>query len=105
MSIEGYAIRKAARHEVDLTISWANSEGWNPGIHDAEAFYTTDANGFFVGILEGKPVVDKSQSRKQKSIDPETIGHLDARITVNQSWGNLKYMLFSILKGLSFRTQ
>jgi GNAT superfamily N-acetyltransferase len=60
MSIEGYAIRKAARHEVDLTISWANSEGWNPGIHDAEAFYTTDANGFFVGILEGKPVASIS---------------------------------------------
>ena len=60
MSIEGYAIRKAARHEVDLIISWANSEGWNPGIHDAETFYTTDANGFFVGILEGKPVASIS---------------------------------------------
>jgi GNAT superfamily N-acetyltransferase len=60
MSIEGYAIRKAARHEVDLVISWANSEGWNPGIHDAETFYTTDANGFFVGILEGKPVASIS---------------------------------------------
>ena len=60
MSIEGYAIRKAARHEVDLIISWANSEGWNPGIHDAETFYTTDSNGFFVGIFEGKPVASIS---------------------------------------------
>ena len=60
MSIEGYAIRKAARHEVDLIISWANSEGWNPGIHDAETFYTTDSNGFFVGILEGEPVASIS---------------------------------------------
>jgi len=60
MSIEGYAIRQAARHEVDLIISWANSEGWNPGIHDAETFYTTDSNGFFVGIFEGKPVASIS---------------------------------------------
>ena len=60
MSIQGYAIRKAARHEVDLVISWANSEGWNPGIHDAETFYTTDANGFFVGILESEPVASIS---------------------------------------------
>jgi GNAT superfamily N-acetyltransferase len=60
MSIEGYAIRKAARHEVDLIISWANSEGWNPGIHDAETFHTTDSNGFFVGIFEGKPVASIS---------------------------------------------
>ena len=60
MSIQGYAIRKAARHEVDLVISWANSEGWNPGIYDSETFYTTDANGFFVGILESEPVASIS---------------------------------------------
>ncbi|HUS74915.1 MAG TPA: GNAT family N-acetyltransferase [Methanothrix sp.] len=60
MSIEGYAIRKAARHEVDLIISWANSEGWNPGIHDAGSFYRTDPQGFFIGTLEGKPVASIS---------------------------------------------
>jgi GNAT superfamily N-acetyltransferase len=60
MSIKGYTIREMARHELDLTISWANSEGWNPGIHDAETFYATDSNGFFVGILEGKPVASIS---------------------------------------------
>jgi GNAT superfamily N-acetyltransferase len=60
MSIDGYSIRKAARPEVDLMISWANSEGWNPGIHDAETFYRTDANGFLVGVLDGKPVASIS---------------------------------------------
>jgi GNAT superfamily N-acetyltransferase len=60
MSIEGYTIREANRHELDLAISWANSEGWNPGIHDAKTFYKTDSNGFFVGILEGKPVASIS---------------------------------------------
>jgi GNAT superfamily N-acetyltransferase len=37
-------------------ISWANAEGWNPGIHDAETFFKTDPHGFYVGILDGKPV-------------------------------------------------
>jgi ribosomal protein S18 acetylase RimI-like enzyme len=56
MSIEGYVIREMAGHEVDLAISWANAEGWNPGIHDAQTFYRTDPHGFFLGILDGKPV-------------------------------------------------
>jgi GNAT superfamily N-acetyltransferase len=60
MSIDGYSIRRAARPEVDLIISWANSEGWNPGIHDAETFYRADAKGFFVGVLDGKPVASIS---------------------------------------------
>jgi GNAT superfamily N-acetyltransferase len=60
MSIEGYTIREMTRQELDLAISWANSEGWNPGIHDAKTFYITDPNGFFLGILEGKPVASIS---------------------------------------------
>jgi len=60
MSIEEYTIRNAQRHEIDLIISWANLEGWNPGIHDAQAFYEADPNGFFLGILKGKPVASIS---------------------------------------------
>ncbi|MGB5100630.1 MAG: GNAT family N-acetyltransferase [Methanothrix sp.] len=60
MTIKGYSIKRAAGHEVDLVISWANSEGWNPGIHDAETFYTTDSNGFFVGVLDDKPIASIS---------------------------------------------
>jgi ribosomal protein S18 acetylase RimI-like enzyme len=56
MSIEGYTVREMARQEVDLAISWANAEGWNPGIHDAETFYRTDPHGFFLGMLDGQPV-------------------------------------------------
>ena len=60
MSIEGYEVRRMTRSEFDLTISWANSEGWNPGIHDAETFYAADPEGFFMGILEGEPVASIS---------------------------------------------
>jgi hypothetical protein len=60
MSIEGYIVREMTRQESGLTISWANLEGWNPGIHDAETFYITDPKGFYVGIFEGKPVASIS---------------------------------------------
>ena len=56
MSTEGYTIRRAAEDEIGLLISWANAEGWNPGIYDAETFYRTDPHGFFVGLLDGEPV-------------------------------------------------
>ena len=60
MSKEGYATRNALRQEVDLIVSWADREGWNPGICDAEAFYGTDPNGFFLGVLAGRPVASIS---------------------------------------------
>jgi len=60
MSKEGYMTRNALRPEVDLIVSWADREGWNPGIHDAEAFYGTDPNGFFIGLLDGRPVASIS---------------------------------------------
>ena len=44
------------REEVDLVVSWAASEGWNPGRFDAQVFYETDPDGFFLGLLDGEPV-------------------------------------------------
>ncbi|VVB71932.1 Acetyltransferase (GNAT) family protein [uncultured archaeon] len=60
MSIEGYEVKEMTRHELDLAISWANSEGWNPGIHDADTFFAAGSEGFFVGIFKGKPVASIS---------------------------------------------
>jgi GNAT superfamily N-acetyltransferase len=44
------------RQELDLALGWAASEGWNPGLHDACAFYDFDSKGYFVGLLSGVPV-------------------------------------------------
>lgn len=44
------------REEVNITIDWAAKEGWNPGLHDADCYYHTDPNGFFIGLLDGKPI-------------------------------------------------
>jgi GNAT superfamily N-acetyltransferase len=42
--------------DVQLALDWALSEGWNPGINDARAFYAADRTGFFIGKLNEKPV-------------------------------------------------
>ena len=42
--------------EIELAIDWAAAEGWNPGLGDAACFYSADPEGFFIAILDGKPV-------------------------------------------------
>ncbi len=51
-----YHIRTMTRAEVDLAVDWAAQEGWNPGLHDADCFYSTDPQGFFIGLLDGEPI-------------------------------------------------
>ncbi|OGV49715.1 MAG: hypothetical protein A2017_11120 [Lentisphaerae bacterium GWF2_44_16] len=43
-------VRKMERRELDTVINWAASEGWNPGINDAEVFYSADPGGFFIAL-------------------------------------------------------
>lgn len=44
------------REEVNLAIEWAATEGWNPGLHDADCFYAADPTGFLVGLLDEEPI-------------------------------------------------
>ncbi|NGM89121.1 GNAT family N-acetyltransferase [Parapusillimonas sp. SGNA-6] len=46
-----YQVRTMRRDELDFAVELAAKEGWNPGIHDAEAFLATDPGGFLVGVL------------------------------------------------------
>lgn len=39
--------RELTREEFDVALSWAAAEGWNPGFHDAVAFWATDPEGFY----------------------------------------------------------
>ena len=41
---------------VETVIDWAAAEGWNPGLGDAACFYAIDPNGFFMGVLDGRPI-------------------------------------------------
>lgn len=49
-------IRTMQREEVDLAVEWAAQEGWNPGLGDAECFYTADPQGFLIGLLNEEPI-------------------------------------------------
>lgn len=51
-----FTIRTMSRAELDLAINWAGREGWNPGLHDADAFYAADPRGFFVGVLGDRAI-------------------------------------------------
>src|SRR5262252_2274738 len=39
-------IRAMTRDELDTLVEWAATEGWNPGLDDAEVFWATDPKGF-----------------------------------------------------------
>jgi ribosomal protein S18 acetylase RimI-like enzyme len=44
-----YKISIMSQSEISTAINWAKNEGWNPGIHDAVAFYQADPTGFLAG--------------------------------------------------------
>jgi len=53
---ETLEIRKMRADETDLIRQWAAGEGWNPGLYDADCFFATDPQGFFLGEVGGQPV-------------------------------------------------
>lgn len=44
------------RSELDIAISWAAKEGWNPGLHDADVFWETDTEGFISLEKDGEMI-------------------------------------------------
>ena len=56
VSGEEFAVRTMRQREVEIAVDWAAQEGWNPGVHDADAFYAADPEGFFIAELDGEPI-------------------------------------------------
>lgn len=56
MSSLSLTIRRLCRDEMDILIEWAGSEGWNPGLYDADSFYVADPEGFLIGEIDGEPI-------------------------------------------------
>jgi len=56
MSYGKFAVRNMTRDEMDIAVGWAACEGWNPGINDADCFYRTDPDGFFVAASDEGPL-------------------------------------------------
>jgi GNAT superfamily N-acetyltransferase len=60
LNTQRYAIKTMSRMDLDLAVEWAAVEGWNPGLHDADAFFATDPDGYLVGKLDGEPIASIS---------------------------------------------
>ncbi|HOO31553.1 MAG TPA: GNAT family N-acetyltransferase [Thermotogota bacterium] len=56
MPKEKQFIRKMTVEDLKEVINWAEAEGWNPGIYDAECFFNTDHSGFYTGEVDGEMV-------------------------------------------------
>ena len=52
--------RQITRAELDIAVAWAAAEGWNPGLHDAETFWTTDPTGFVGAECDGQLIATGS---------------------------------------------
>lgn len=61
--MDTYIIKPMTRKQLDLAVDWAAAEGWNPGLHDADVFFSADPKGFFMGFLDGEPVAAVSAVR------------------------------------------
>ena len=49
-------INKMSFEDMNFAISSANSEGWNPGLFDADCFYHADPNGFLMAKIDSNKV-------------------------------------------------
>ena len=54
--MDGVQFRVMKRAEVSTAVEWAATEGWNPGLADAECFHAVDPEGFFCAEADGEIV-------------------------------------------------
>jgi GNAT superfamily N-acetyltransferase len=55
-----FSVKVASFEDVKLATQWAEEEGWNPGLHDAQLYYQVDTNGFYMGYLGDEPIASIS---------------------------------------------
>ena len=49
-------IKNMSQADLNTVLEWAASEGWNPGLDDAESFFAADPAGFFMALKDNIPV-------------------------------------------------
>ncbi|MBD2182356.1 GNAT family N-acetyltransferase [Planktothrix sp. FACHB-1355] len=63
MTADRFTIRSMSLSDLELALDWAATEGWNPGINDANAFFAADPGGFLMGEIDGELISSISAVR------------------------------------------
>lgn len=74
---------------LQILVSWAEVEGWNPGPHDADVFWKTDLGGFYGYFHENEMIYSKFP--EDLFLNPaflELLGNLRTRAQVSKRWIN-----------------
>lgn len=96
----GFVIRRMERNELDFAVGLAAGEGWNPGLADAETFWQADPEGFFLGLLDGRPVATISAVRYADEAKGPDFGFVGLYIVVPELRGHgLGYRLWDAALG------
>jgi GNAT superfamily N-acetyltransferase len=69
MRNKNFTIKTMDREEIDIAIDWAAKKSWNPGLHDADCYYTADPTGFLIGFLDEEPIATISAIKYSESFD------------------------------------
>jgi len=56
MDLSKLIIRPLTRDEFNIAVEWAATEGWNPGLGDADIFWYTDPDGYLGAEYDGEIV-------------------------------------------------
>lgn len=56
MQNKNFIIRTMKQNEVNIAIEWAAKEGWNPGLHDDQCYFSADPKGFLIALLDDEPI-------------------------------------------------
>lgn len=58
--VKNFELKQLDREAMQQLINWAESEGWNPGPHDADVFWQTDPMGYVGYLNEGELIAGGS---------------------------------------------
>jgi GNAT superfamily N-acetyltransferase len=53
---DGLVVRTMDRQDLHWALDWARAEGWNPGLHDEEAFWAADPQGYLAAVIDDQIV-------------------------------------------------
>lgn len=60
INIQALELRKLNFSQLELLVSWAQAEGWNPGPNDAAVYWVTDPDGFVGYYHDGELIAGGS---------------------------------------------